>query len=238
MIIIATESIPNTALQKLQAMGRVLLFGRQKGPYPVISTHPDVFLCQKGPELFGSPSLSAMFRNEWDEVRFVPGVYIPGSAYPQTAIYNAVFAANTFVHHLGVSDPILKKAAQNMEHIHVNQAYTRCNLLGLSGECFITSDRGIEKKLLQAGKEVFYVDPTQVLLPGQKHGFFGGACGLHDQTMYVCGNWQSLKEAAALKAFCSQCGYAIVGLCDGPVIDIGAVFFIKETDKKNLITGQ
>lgn len=228
MIIIASESIPETAFRKLQTTGTVLLLGRQIGPYPAIAAHPDVFLCQKGHVVYSSPALSAWLSPKMGKGRFVPGKNLPGKTYPHTAIYNAVFAGNTFVHHLGVSDPILLKAAQNMEHIHVNQAYTRCNLLGLNSACFVTSDRGIEKKLLLAGKKVFYIDPHQIVLPGKNHGFFGGACGLYDQTIYVCGNWQSLKEAAALQAFCQQCGFTIASLCDGPVIDIGAVFFVKE----------
>ncbi len=225
MIIIASETIPGAALQKLNSIGQVLLLHPIPEPYPAIASHPDIFFCQKGNVLFGSPLLPDVIRNALEGIHFVSGESPPGKTYPQTAIYNAVFAGNTFVHHLGVSDPILQKAARNMEKIHVNQAYTRCNVLGLSSDHFITSDRGIEKQLLQSGKKVLYIDPRQIVLRGQKHGFFGGACGVSERIIYVCGDYKRLEEAEALEAIAITCGYNIESLCDGPVTDVGSIIF-------------
>jgi hypothetical protein len=45
----------------------------------------------------------------------------------------------------------LLKACEGLTPIHVNQGYTRCNLLALNENLFITSDKGICNSLLDHG---------------------------------------------------------------------------------------
>jgi hypothetical protein len=103
-------------------------------------------------------------------------------------------------------------------------------LLGLNDQNFITSDRGIEKKLRMLEKKVLFIDPVQVSLTGHKHGFFGGACGVFQNMIHICGSLKHLKEARDLAAFIGDAGFEYLELYDGPMIDVGSILFVLEMD--------
>ncbi len=226
MIIIAAYDIPAEANLKLKTIGRLVLLNPQPNVYKSISSHPDIFFCA-GPDcLYVSPTLPEALLERLRAVPYCLGTKPPLAVYPASARYNAVMAHGMFIHNLKVSDPALLHAAKGLEQIHVAQAYTRCNLLCLSKSHFITSDRGIEKYLLKYGKTVCYINPKQVSLSGHLHGFFGGACGMHQQTLYLCGSLSRLNEATTLNQFLSDCGWTLVELYQGPVLDVGSLLFI------------
>lgn len=226
MIIIAAYDIPAEAKLKLKAIGRLVLLNPQPNVYKSIASHPDIFFCA-GPDcLYASPSLPEALIESLRAVPYCLGTEPPLEAYPASARYNAVMSHGMFIHNLKVSDPTLLQASKDLEQIHVPQAYTRCNLLCLSKSHFITSDRGIEKTLLNHGKRVCYINPKQVSLNGHPHGFFGGACGMHRQTLYLCGSLSGLNEAATLNQFLFDCGWTLVELHQGPVLDVGSLMFV------------
>jgi hypothetical protein len=228
MIIIASYNIPEEAKARLKSLGKLALLQPQTGVYKSIASHPDIFFCQ-GPDcLFVSPAIPEAVSGELQVFPLCKGTKPPDGVYPGSARYNAVMAHGMFIHKLNISDPALLQAAKDLEQIHVAQAYTRCNLLCLSNTHFITSDKGIEKTLLAHGKHVCYINPQQVSLSGHPHGFFGGACGLFGQTLYLCGSLSNLSEAEALINFLSDCGWALVELYQGPIIDVGSILFVKD----------
>jgi hypothetical protein len=106
----------------------------------------------------------------------VTGQQPVGASYPASAIYNAFSGSGCLVHSKDLTDSCNSKNQKALKKVDVKQGYTRCNLVEAGG-LFITSDRGIEKELQKAGKETFFVDPSLIQLPGQKHGFFGGLHG-------------------------------------------------------------
>ena len=116
------------------------------------------------------------------------------------------------------------------------QGYTRCNLLALA-DVFIVSDHGIQKTLKHLG-EVFYFDPVDIILPGQKHGFFGGACGclsvpdasIPEKTVFFNGSLKHHRSGASLKAFLNRVGYSFIELHDGPLFDGGGMFFLNSDE--------
>ncbi len=160
------------------------------------------------------------------------GTKPPSNKYPASACYNAVMAHGVFIHNLKATDPALLQAAHGMEQIHVAQAYTRCNLLCLSNSHFVTSDKGIEKTLLQYGKRVCYINPRQVCLSGHSHGFFGGACGMIGRTLYLCGSLSNLNEAEELKQFLAKCGWMLAELNQGPITDVGSILFVGDQKQR------
>ena len=155
-----------------------------------------------------------------------------GNAYPATVPYNAVGIGNMLIHNLQYTDDKIRELYENIStksvQINVNQGYTRCNLLALDEKNFITSDFGIKRVLEENGCNVFYVDPHQITLPGQKYGFFPGCCGLVDDTVVVCGALKHLKECKELKKFIRRNGMKIIELYDGELVDVGSIFFIRE----------
>ena len=101
--------------------------------------------------------------------------------------------------------------------------------MALDERNFITSDMGIKRVLEANGCDVFYVDPHQIVLPGQDYGFFPGCCGLVDDTGVVCGALKHLKECKELRKFIRRNGMKIIELYDGELVDVGSIFFIRKT---------
>ena len=115
---------------------------------------------------------------------------------------------------------------RSRKQIHVNQGYTRCNLLPLPDNCFITSDKGIYTILTDEGLDVLYVDPAGIQLEGFPNGFIGGVCGVKDRTIYMAGSLKRYKEGQKMKDFFLQHMMTWVELYDGPLIDGGSILFL------------
>jgi hypothetical protein len=228
MKIIADSRMPDQAKLTLERIGEVLFLEKQPFLYDAIASHPDIFFCQDGNQLITAPNIPLGWIN-WlrtNKVSFSIGKTNLLGKYPNTAHYNGVITKELFIHNLKVTDHVILEKVHSLNQIHVNQSYTRCNLISLDENSFITSDKGIEKQLLLIHKKVLFIGAGQILLPGQPYGFIGGCCGLVDGTLYVCGNFHSLKEAEKLQQIADDCSVNLVELFDGPLTDVGSIIFM------------
>ena len=214
--VIASSLMPEEAKESLSKLGNVTWLEPSDAAYPSISSHPDIFyFCHN--------------ERHCDSIICAKNV---GHKYPETCRYNAVGIGNILIHNLLYTDSSIlelygqmwKKSVQ----INVNQGYTRCNLLALNESNYITSDFGIKRVLEEHGFTVFYVDPHQITLPGQKYGFFPGCCGLVDDYVVVCGSVSRLKECKELRKFIRRNGMKIIELYDGELVDVGSIFFVRQ----------
>lgn len=226
-LIIADSRMLPRAAAHLETLGKVLWLEPQAVVYKSIAAHPDIFFCQKDNLLFASPDIPA----HWEAVvrasgtPLLKGHLAPGKAYPETARYNAVFAGNLLIHNRNVSDTSLYDFDPEVVVIHVKQAYTRCNLLHLRHNVFLTSDRGIAAALTKIGMEILFIDPHQIMLPGHPYGFAGGCFGVFDHLLVCNGNPGLLHEAAALLSKLKSLEMEVLSLHDGPLTDVGGIFF-------------
>ena len=224
-IIIADHRIPDSARESLLKHGELITVNSSGIVYEAISGHPDVFICKTDSGLVVAPNTP----NEVIEllkkrnIKMIRGENSLGASYPYTAYYNAVVTPNFIIHNTKYTDPVLCDACSNLETIHVNQAYCRCATLALMEDRFITSDKGIEKGLVQKGLEVLYIDPEGILLPGFKHGFFGGTCAVYKNKIYFLGSLDHFPEGNKIRTFLS--GYEIVELGDEQLFDGGGLIF-------------
>ena len=225
--IIASATMPAEAREKLETLGDVVWLEPSGLAYQSISSHPDIFFFCDNERDCKSIICAPNTPTGWLEkinCPIIKGEKLVGSKYPETVHYNAVGIDNILIHNLQFSDEKLwKKSLQ----INVNQGYTRCNLLALNAENYITSDLGIKKVLEKHGFNVFYVDPQQIILPGQKYGFFPGCCGLLGDSVVVCGSLNYLNECKELKKFIRRNKMKIIELYNGKLVDVGSLFFIK-----------
>lgn len=229
MMIIASERIPAEALSRLHKIGEILLIPPMKHVYPAISSHPDIFICQTPKGLVVDPVLSGSITDKLLSVKtpVINGRRSAGASYPQTAIYNAVATEDVLMHNLQHTDPAILELYHQNQRLMVQQGYCRCNTVALPNGGFLVSDRGIEKSLLAAGKQVLFVHPGKILLKGFQHGFFGGACGIYKNTVYICGSLAYLDNGDNLAEFAAGFGFNFQELYQGPVIDIGSLFFVE-----------
>ena len=123
--------IPDFALKNLAAWGKLIPFTSQNLTYESISGHPDVFVCQTPDGLVMAPNtpteVMASVANL--NIEFATGIKPVGIQYPESTPYNAFVNDAYFIHHLNHSDSLLRKFCNSLKHIHVKQAYTRCNLV-------------------------------------------------------------------------------------------------------------
>ena len=235
VVIIASATMPAEARENLSQMGSVTWLEPSDKAYPSISSHPDIFFFCKDERHCKSaicaPNIPVGTWHALSVLDIKEGISYVGHKYPETCHYNAVGVGNILIHNMLHTDSsilefygkIWKKSVQ----LNVNQGYTRCNLLALNENNYITSDFGIKKALEENGFNVFYVDPHQITLPGHDHGFFPGCCGLVDDCVVVCGALKHLKECKELKKFIRRNNMKIIELYDGELIDVGSIFFIQ-----------
>ena len=228
MFILLDQRIPAKALKTLQNFGEVIPFFTEGITYPAIAGHPDIFCTQTDRELIVAPNLPDKFKDLLfkNESSFVEGELPVGTEYPETARYNAVYTKNFLIHNFRHTDPSITDRAGEHELIHVDQGYTRCNLLPLKYDHFITSDAGISRVLDRYELNNLYVDPSDILLPGMKHGFFGGACGIFENSVFILGTLDKFKDGIKVRNYLEVLHYKIIELYDGPLFDGGSIIFI------------
>ncbi len=233
MLIIVDQRIPEEAKKNLSSFGEVLEFFTRGITYDAISGHPDVFFCQTPLGLIAAPNTPEKILDRLSEhgVPFKLGKNPVGNVYPETARYNAVFTQKHLVHNLTFTDPsvttcLVDDVRSEYKVINVNQGYTRCNLIAANDESFLTSDKGIQIALSSAGLNVTYISPVDTVLPGFKHGFTGGCCGISDNKLYVIGNLNFCGDREIMQAFVHENNLTLVELYDGPLFDGGGIFFL------------
>ncbi len=145
--IIADARMPEEAKKNLKKLGDVLFLNPTDITYKSISAHPDIFFFQTKDGLIYAPNAPKRIVKELKKrkIKLTEGKKEVGKKYPETVPYNAVGIGNTLIHNLKHTDPTILSLYEN--HIHVNQGYTRCNLVALNENAFITSDEAISCQL-------------------------------------------------------------------------------------------
>ena len=228
MFIITDNRIPISAKEKLSEYGEIINFSTEGITYESISGHPDIFFCQVNDKLIVAPNLPDIYKNTLtkNSIPFIEGELPIEKKYPGTSRYNVVATDKYLIHNFRYTDPVITNVGNDLELIHSGQGYTRCNLLSLRDNCFITSDQGINRVLNDFKLKTFYVEPDDIILMGMKHGFFGGACGIYEDTVFIIGSLSNLKNSKELKAYINNLDYQIIELYDGPLFDGGSILFI------------
>lgn len=227
MYIIADARLPEEVLSSLNAYGNVIPFKTQHITYDSISGHPDIFFSQAAGKLIMAPNIPAEIYIPLlkHHITIVPGIKAVGPKYPESAAYNAFISDKYLVHNTKYTDAAVMQACLGLESIHVNQAYTRCNLVEAAG-LYITSDKGIEKALRSFSHDVFFVNPRSIILPGEVHGFFGGCTGIWKNNLLLTGSCSHFQEGPELKAELAFRGMELTELYDGPLFDGGGILVL------------
>lgn len=148
-----------------------------------------------------------------------------GNAYPQTVPLNLVTTRTLAIHNFEHTAPeilnTLSKTRRKL--IHVKQGYTRCTLLPLSSDCFLTSDKGIYKRLKKESIQIDYIENGPIRLPHQPDGFFPGCCGVIENVLYINGDLTCHPSADTIQQRCHDLSLTIVDVPGKPLQDIGSI---------------
>jgi hypothetical protein len=256
MLIIADRRIPAEAKEKLSAVGTLLELETEGIVYPAISGHPDIFFCKTPEMLIVHPDLPEYYFEQLRkyQIQFITGnpvsrienrgwrmehrgssienpvssIQYPSLSGRQAASirYNAAVNDHFLVHRLEFTDLAILENCHALKKIPVKQGYTRCNLLLLKEDHYLTSDAGIHKALQRAGQKGICVSPEGILLPGFPNGFIGGAMGVLNDTLFIIGSLDQYKEGDVVRKYLESLDYRIVELYDGSLFDGGGILFI------------
>ena len=228
MKIIVNKNIPQKALTKLESYGFVLPFETKGISYPAISNHPDVFMCMVDNQLIIAPNTPDEYKKLLlkNNVKFIEGDNAIGANYPNTAMYNAVVTDKYLIHNSKITDNKIIDLCTDKQTIHINQAYARCNLLPLKNDSFITSDKGIYDTLKSKKLNILFVNPNGIVLPGYDYGFFGGTCGVYENTIFILGSLNVFADGEKVSDFITALNYTVIELYNGQLFDCGSLFFI------------
>lgn len=231
-MIIVDRKIPEEAKINLRKCGLLMELETNGITYPAISGHPDIFFTQINDKLLIAPNLPDRYLRilERSKIKFETGENPVGKKYPETACYNAVVTSKHLIHNLKITDQGIAKLCNNKNNIHVNQGYTRCNLVFLDKHNAITSDASIAKTVIDHGINPLLVDPTKIDLPGFNNGFFGGCCGVFNKQLFVLGNLNKYPDGEKVRNFSEKINIPIIQLCNTPLFDGGGVFFQNHRD--------
>ncbi len=152
--IIADGRMPEEAKKNLKKLGDVLFLNPTETTYKSISAHPDIFFFQTKDGLIYAPNAPKKIVKELKKrkIKLTEGKKEVGKKYPETVPYNAVGIGDTLIHNLKYTDSTILSLYENQ--IHVNQGYTRCNLMALNENAFITSMEDYKTTRLQDYNEV------------------------------------------------------------------------------------
>ena len=227
-LILCDKRLPSAAKIRLTDFGEVIEIFSENITYAAISGHPDVFCCPVGEKLVVSSALPSEYIKLFNihNIKWIYGEMPNGFNYPESACYNAVVTDHLLIHNLTITDTKILELSGTRKQINVNQGYTRCNLLPLPGEKFITSDKGIFNVLTKEGFEILYVNPDGILLEGFPNGFIGGVCGIKENMIFISGSLSGYKEGQKIRDFLSRHFLTPVELYDGPLIDGGSIILI------------
>jgi hypothetical protein len=230
MIIIHDKRLPKEAIEKLNEYGDCLPFLSENITCQEIAGHPDIFFFPTEEFTIVAPNTPQYFINymKTKGLPLITGTTPVGNLKENSTCYNVVMTEKYLIHHRKFTDAAILQNTQDKIFIHVNQAYTRCSLLPLKNDSFITSDRGIEKTLSQHGLNCLYISPKEIILPGHPYGFIGGCMGVYERNVFLIGNPQHHSDGAKLEAFIHDNGYHLISLYDGKFFDGGGVFFYFE----------
>ncbi len=228
MLIIIDSKSPEQSKEKLKKYGDLIEFYSSNITYKAISGHPDVFFCQTNNILIIAPNTPEKFQQLLlsKGINFIKGESCVGKKYPESAIYNALITDNFLIHNTQITDKVIFENTKELKIIPVKQGYTKCNLLALDNNTFITSDIGIFITLKKNDFNVLYVIPENLILQGFTNGFFGGTCGIVDKTVFINGNLDFFPDGRKVRKFLKGLKYKIVELYNGPLIDGGSILFI------------
>lgn len=218
---------PQKAIRRLKREFNVFEFESKDSTYEEVSGHPDIFICQNGQKLVvapNSPKKLIDFLNI-NNANYTIGNKKVGIDLDNSTQYNCIVTDSYLLHKNGFTDKEVLSKFSDRKFINLPQAYTRCSLSKIDDNNYITSDKGIEKVLVDEGFNVLLINPKSILLPGYPYGFFGGTNGIFKNTFYLIGSLKYHTNGEVVKNFLEKNNVEIVELYDGFLYDGGGIFF-------------
>ena len=193
-----------------------------------ISGHPDIFIYQDKNQIVVAPNAPVdLFKFlDINNITYLKGKNDVGNDLDSSVQYNCLSTPQFFFHKSGYTDSVVFEINKDKEFVSLPQAYTRCSLLHLCEDYYLTSDRGIEKVLLQKGLSCFYFNPDEIIIKDHKNGFIGGTAGIWKKRIFFNGSIELHSDGQKLKEYLLNLNFDIINLSDEFLYDGGCILFV------------
>lgn len=233
MIAVLDIRTPHSAVQKLESLGfeAVLMPAFECLAEPVAS-HPDMLIFPFGDKIICHrkyyETANAQITRIADGKELVLSDEAVSASYPHDILFNSAVIGNNLLCNTDfTSSSVLDTAKESGLEVHnIKQGYAKCSCCTVSDNAVITSDPTVYRAALEIGADVLFVDSGYVSLPGYNYGFIGGSSGIYEDKIFFCGDVGLHPDGDNIIRFCKSHGKAPVILYDGPLLDIGSIFFI------------
>lgn len=225
--------ITNIELENLTSLGLTPI-KVPKSPllYEAIDGHVDiqVFILDKDKKtVLVHKDMPKSFLNKLKEnkINYILSDRNLDSKYPFDIPLNVLKTKHFIMHNLKYTDPKILKFFKDKKLLNTKQGYTKCSVLPLSNNSFITSDKSIYTTLLNEGLNVLLVPPGDISLPPLDYGFIGGVGGMIDEnTLALFGDLDSYAHKDKILEFLAPLNIKIVSLKKGTLSDRGSLLVI------------
>ncbi|MBE6049368.1 MAG: hypothetical protein E7214_01565 [Clostridium sp.] len=161
---------------------------------------------------------------EENDINYILSSSSLNSKYPKDIILNALILKDYFIHNLDFTDNNLLATQISKKKINVKQGYTKCSVLPIANNAFITSDKKIYKALLNIDMDVLLVPPGDILLHTLNYGFIGGVGGLiSPNKIGLFGELKNYLYADYVYDFLYKYDVEPIALRKGKLIDRGSL---------------
>lgn len=228
MLAIIDARSPTEAKENLRKyVDDILFFETKEITYNSISGHPDIFMFQYKNELIIAPNSPELLINflKKHHVNYKTGISKINETFENSVKYNCVTGDNFFLHKKGMTEKLILENNSDKNFINLPQAFTRCSMLHLKNDIFMTSDSGIKKELDKHNLINFFFSPEDIQIIDHKNGFLGGTCGVFENKIFFNGNIDKHKDGKALRSFLKNLDYEIICLHNDFLYDGGGIFF-------------
>lgn len=191
-----------------------------------ISRHPDMQIAHMGENIFISHPFSAGHYKKYFPC--ICGTSGNTGTYPSDIAYNIAISGNHMICNKKYTDEKIL-TVWDKKIINIRQGYSKCSILIVDENSFITSDNGIYKTLKSNNMNVLKIRTGFIELPGQNYGFIGGASGkLAKNLIAFAGNIKNHPDYDNIRGFCKNSGVDIYSLGKDSLLDIGSLLPVTE----------
>lgn len=206
---------------------RIIGFKSEGITYNAVSCHPDVFIHQGVNTNIIAPNTPTEIIQHFDnlDIPYQFGQAMVGTDLVGSTPYNCITTETSLLHKKGFTDNVILNNNPQLNFINLPQAYSRCTTLVLRDGVAITSDLGVQKALCAHGWEVLYFDPSEIQIMDHRNGFFGGCCGIFNNTIFTLGDPLLHKDGEQFIALISSYNSEIQALTTEELYDGGGILF-------------
>ena len=214
-------------IQNLSSLGfNVIKSKRLNNLYDAVKGHTDLQIVKIKDDIVVCPECYEYYKSK-NLNNLICGSSELDGQYPGDVLYNVAAFGKFAVHNFRFTDSVLRECIKKnfLFEIRVNQGYSKCSICIITDSAVITEDDSIAKKLSEQNIDVLKIEKGSVELKGLNYGFFGGATGLWNNTLFINGELKYHTDGDNIKSFCKKHKVSIIELKSGRISDIGSILF-------------